>query len=123
LAQLRPDVVHCNCCWTPLSALTALWAKQQGYPVVYSPHGMLEPWILRRHYWTKKVPALWLYQRRALQRVDCLHATADSERRNLLRLGYNPRVAVIPNCVDVSHIPLKTSWAQSGNPLPLAHTR
>jgi glycosyltransferase involved in cell wall biosynthesis len=113
LAQLRPDVVHCNCCWTPLSALTALWAKQQGYPVVYSPHGMLEPWILRRHYWTKKVPALWLYQRRALQRVDCLHATADSERRNLLRLGYNPRVAVVPNCVDVAHISLKTSWERN----------
>jgi glycosyltransferase involved in cell wall biosynthesis len=110
LSQVHPDVVHCNCCWTPLSALTAQWAKGKGYPVVYSPHGMLEPWILSRHYWTKKVPALFLYQRRALQESDCIHATADSERKNLLKLGYNDHVAVIPNCVDVTHIRMKQSW-------------
>lgn len=113
LEQLQPDVVHCNCCWMPISAFTANWAKQKGYPVVYSPHGMLEPWIICRNYWTKKIPALWLYQRRALKMADCLHATADSERSHLLKLGYNRNVSVIPNCVDVVNISMKTSWKRN----------
>ncbi len=110
LDDIRPDVVHVNCCWMPQSAWTQKWAQQAGYKVMLSPHGMLEPWIMARHYWTRKVPALWLYQRRAVVRADCLHATAESEKENLLKLGYNNRIAVIANGIDVEQIDLKTNW-------------
>lgn len=50
LGEIRPDVFHTNCCWLPLSARMAMWAKAEGYKVVYTPHGMLEPWIMKRHY-------------------------------------------------------------------------
>ena len=79
LEEVRPDVVHVNCCWMPQSAWTQKWAQQAGYKVVLSPHGMLEPWIMARHYWTRKVPALWLYQKQAVVKADRLHATAESE--------------------------------------------
>ena len=36
-----------------------------------------------------------------------LHATAYSERENLLRLGYNDRIMVIANGVDVGNITMK----------------
>lgn len=110
LDEVRPDAVHVNCCWMPQCVLAQRLAQQMGYKVVLTPHGMLEPWIVARHYWTRKVPALWLYQGRALRRVDCLHATAESEKKNLLRLGYNDRVAVIPNGIEVEGIGLKESW-------------
>ena len=55
--EIRPDVFHVNGCWLPQSAKTAIWAKGAGYKVVYTPHGMLEPWIMKRHYWTRKLPA------------------------------------------------------------------
>lgn len=110
LNRLNPDVVHENCCWMPSNALTQRWAQQFGYKVVLTPHGMLEPWILKRHYWTKKAPALWLYQKDAVVKADYLHATAEDEKKNLLRLGYNRKIEVIANGIDVDTIRMKTSW-------------
>ena len=111
LRELRPDVVHVNGCWHPACAMVQRWAqKAAGHKVVLTPHGMLEPWIMARHYWTRKLPALLLYQREAVRRADFLHATAESERRNLLALGYNRKVAVIPNGVDIGTIRMKTDW-------------
>lgn len=120
LDEIRPDLVHVNCCWMPQSAWTQQWAQQAGYKVVLSPHGMLEPWIMARHYWTKKVPALWLYQKRAVVKADFLHATAESEKENLLRLGYNNHIAVIANGIDVENIMMKSSWKRKKNILFLS---
>lgn len=113
LDELEPDVVHVNTCWMPQCALVQQWAQRLGYKVVLSPHGMLEPWIMKRHYWTRKVPALLLYQRKAVRKADYLHATAESEKENLLRLGYNRNVAVVANGIDVEHIALKSTWKRN----------
>lgn len=113
LDRLHPNLVHVNCCWMPQSAWTQKWAQKAGYKVVLSPHGMLEPWIMARHYWTKKVPALWLYQKQAICKADYLHATAESEKENLLKLGYNQKIAVVANGVDIEQISIKTSWKRN----------
>lgn len=113
LNELKPDVVHENCCWMLGSAFTQKWAQVLGYKVVLTPHGMLEPWILKRHYWTKKVPALLLYQKMAVKQADMLHATAESEKENLLKLGYNDRITVIANGIDVERIDMKTTWKRN----------
>jgi len=120
LRTIRPDIVHINCCWMPGCAFTQKWAQQLGYKVVLTPHGMLEPWIMARHYWTKKVPALLLYQKTAVKNADCLHATALSEKENLLKLGYNKRIEVIPNGIDVDNVIMKTSWERKKNVLFLS---
>lgn len=120
LDVLRPDIVHINCCWMPQCALAQRVAQQAGYKVVLTPHGMLEPWIIARHYWTRKVPALWLYQRKAVKKADYLHATAESEKNNLLKLGYNSRIAVIPNGIEVENISMKKSWKRTGKILFLS---
>lgn len=110
LHEIKPDLVHVNCCWMPQSAFTQKWAQKLGYKVILSPHGMLEPWIISRHYWTKKVPALLLYQRAAIKNADCLHATAESEKANLLKLGYNKKIEVIANGIDIDSIKMKDNW-------------
>lgn len=56
LNEVQPDIVHINCCWMPQCALTQKWAQQAGYKVVLTPQGKLEPWIMSRHYWTRKFP-------------------------------------------------------------------
>lgn len=108
--KIQPDVFHVNGCWTPGCAITQKWAQEMGIKVVLTPHGMLEPWILARHYWTRKVPALLLYQKTAVKKADCLHATAASEKENLLKLGYNHRIKIIPNGIEVDNISLKQNW-------------
>lgn len=113
LDSVRPDIVHVNCCWTPDCAIIQRLAQKRGYKVVLTPHGMLEPWILKRHYWTRKVPALWLYQKAAVQRADCVQATAESERDNLLKLGYNSNIKVVRLGIDAESIEMKRSWKKS----------
>ena len=111
LKELRPNVVHINGCWQPQLLFFQRAAQSLRIPVVLSPHGMLEPWIVKRHYWTRKWPAIQLYQRGLVKQADCLHATADTEKDNLLRLGWNPRIAVIPNAVNIEELPIKDNWS------------
>jgi glycosyltransferase involved in cell wall biosynthesis len=113
LNSIKPDAVHINCCWTPDCAMIQRLAQELGYKVVLTPHGMLEPWIIKRHYWTRKVPALWLYQRAAVQRADCIQATAESERDNLLKLGYNSNIKVVKLGIDADGIEMKKSWEKT----------
>jgi len=120
LDEMKPDVVHVNCCWMPEIALAQRWAQQRGYKVVLTPHGMLEPWIMRRHYWTRKVPALLLYQKAAVRRANMIHATAESEKENLLKLGWNKKISIIPNGIDVEAIEMKRSWRRTGKILFLS---
>lgn len=120
LDELRPDIVHVNTCWLPQCAIAQSRAQAKGYRVVLTPHGMLEPWIIHRHYLTRKLPALLLYQRAAVRRADHVHATATTERDNLLRLGYNPRVTVVPNGIDVAAVTMKQSWQRRREVLFLA---
>lgn len=120
LNEIKPDLVHINCCWQPQSAFTQKWAQQLGYKVILTPHGMLEPWIISRHYWTRKLPALLLYQKETVVKADCIHATAESEKENLLKLGYNSKIEVIANGIDVDSITMKSCWERNKNILFLS---
>lgn len=110
LAQVKPDVVHINCCWMPACTAVQSLAQKRGYKIVLTPHGMLEPWIIKRNYWTRKLPALMLYQKTAIRKADCLQATAESERDNLLKLGYNRNIKVVHLGIDAEGIEMKKSW-------------
>ena len=110
---IKPDLVHVNCCWMPACAFIQQMAQKRNIKVVLTPHGMLEPWIIKRHYWTRKLPALLLYQKAAIQNADCLQATADSEKENLLELGYNPNIKIVKLGIDAESIAMKTFWKKT----------
>lgn len=123
LRILHPDVVHINGCWKPGMAYAGLWAKEAGYTIVLSPHGMLEPWDIKKNYWTRKLPALLLYQKKAIQRADCLHATSNNEYKNLCNLNYNKNITIIPNGIAIENINIKKSWEHKKQLLYLALLR
>lgn len=110
---LKPDLVHVNCCWMPACSFVQKMAQKRNIKVVLTPHGMLEPWIIKRHYWTRKVPALLLFQKAAVKKADCLQATAESEKQNLLKLGYNSNIKIVKLGIDAESIVMKTSWKKS----------
>lgn len=124
LDALRPDILHVNCCWMPQCALVQRWfvawrsrmnLRANAPKSCLTPHGMLEPWIIRRNYWTRKLPAIWLYQRLAVRSADAIFATAEEERSHLQELGWNPRIVMIPNGIDVDAIAMKASWQAPRN--------
>lgn len=120
LNKIKPDIVHINCCWMPCCALTQKWAQKKGYKVILTPHGMLEPWIIKRNYWTKKLPALIFFQKKAIKDAECIHATAESERQNILKLDYNKNIKIIANGIDVDSIQIKDNWIRKKNILFLS---
>lgn len=117
LDEVNPDIVHINCCWMPQCALVQYWTRRH-VPVkschkpqiLLTPHGMLEPWIIKRNYWTKKVPAILLYQKWAVSDADVIVSTAEEERKHILQLGWNSNVKMLPNGIDTSSIEVKSHW-------------
>ena len=109
LKDINPDVFHTNACWLPLTALTAIWAKDAGYKVVYTPHGQLLPRAIKHHYW-KKLPALFLYQRRGVRCADVIHVTSEDDKKNMLQLGWNKSMYLIPNCIQIDQVKIKSDW-------------
>ena len=120
LNDIKPDLFHTNSCWLPLPSLTAIWAKDNGYKVIYTPHGMLEPYSIKRNYWTKKLLAIILFQRKGIKVSDLVHSTAHTEKENLYNLGWNKNIHVISNCVQIDDINIKTSWKRNKNILFLS---
>lgn len=104
--SLRADaangaILHAHGLWL-LPNLYPAWIKQ-AFPdtlVVHSPRGMLAPAAMQISTWKKK-PVWHLWQKLALQKADCLHATAMSEYEEIRALGLRKPVAVIRNGIDV----------------------
>lgn len=99
LAELRPDIVHVHGLWMYASFAAIHWTERTGIACVVSPHGMLDQWALKNSALKKRIAGA-LYQRRQLDRSDCLHAVGDSEYRSIRAYGLSNPVCVIPNGVD-----------------------
>lgn len=103
LVTEKPDIVHINGIWSPQNWGFQKVAQELGIKVILSPHGMLEPWILAQNPWKKKL-GLFLYQKKAIQRALCLHATAQMEADNIRSLGFKTPIYIIPNGIDLQDV-------------------
>lgn len=100
------DLIHLQHIWNPYIQVMAFWAHKKRIPYIITPRGMLEPWIMAHNPWKKKI-ALFLYQKKAIQRAAYIHATAEMEATNIKFLGFNNPISIIPNGIDLSDIKVK----------------
>ncbi|MCM4160826.1 glycosyltransferase [Antarcticibacterium flavum] len=103
LLNEKPDVVHINGIWDPQNWLFQQACIEQNIKVLLSPHGMLEPYILKKNSLKKKL-ALALYQKKAIQSANYLHATAYAELKQIRRLGFSSPAKIIPNGIDICEV-------------------
>ena len=87
-----PQIVHIHTCWEMRSAKMAKWAHSSSIPVVLSPHGTLEPWVVERKYLHEKLPKLLLYQHETICNADAIVVTGEMERRSMQQLSWNERI-------------------------------
>lgn len=99
-SQLSPDIVHIHALWDPWLTRMARRFRCAGAKVVWSPHGMLTPWALKYKWW-KKLLGMLAYQYWVLRQADLLHATAESEVRDIRRLRLPNPTVVAPLGVSV----------------------
>jgi glycosyltransferase involved in cell wall biosynthesis len=110
LKEEQPDLIHINGIWSPQNYGFLKAARELKIKLVLSPHGMLEPWILAHNPWKKKL-ALLLYQKKAIQRVAHIHATAQMEANNIRALGFSNPISIIPNGIDLTEVAeVKTAY-------------
>lgn len=103
LESEKPDIVHINGIWSPQNWGFQKAAQELNIKVVLSPHGMLESWILNRNPLKKKI-ALLLFQNKAIQKVDHIHATAQMEKDSIRKLRFKNQITIIPNGIDLSEM-------------------
>jgi len=78
LRFLSPDVVHTHGLWKHVSADVTSWSRKTGRPYVVSPHGMLDPWAVRRSRWKKRIAYAW-FESRHIRGAHLLHALNEAE--------------------------------------------
>lgn len=103
LSKNAQYVVHVHGLWTPFVWRAYRFARKNKLPLVFSPHGMLEPWAMN-HKALKKKTAWFLYQKRILNRADMLVVNSNKELVTVRAMGLTPPVAVIENGVDVADL-------------------
>jgi glycosyltransferase involved in cell wall biosynthesis len=93
-------VHHFHGLWDRTHSKLAARLYKMERPYVVSPHGMLEPWSLRNRRW-KKLPYLWLIERRFLMNAQSLFVTSQMEADHLKQIVQHPRIEVLPlGCRD-----------------------
>lgn len=88
----NPHILHIHTCWELPSAKMAKWAHSSNIPVVLSPHGMLEPWIVEKKYLHEKLPKLLLYQHETICNADAIVVTGEMEQRSMETLSWNEHI-------------------------------
>ncbi len=97
LCDKRPDIVHLHGCWRTANWVAVHKATAHGARIVLSPHGGLEPWVIKQNYWSRKLPQMALYQRRIVEQAAAVIVMGRMERQCLERLNFTQRVETILN--------------------------
>lgn len=95
------DVVHGHGFYTGVNWALGRAARRNGRPLVYHPHGMLEPWILSRSR-GKKAVARRLFENANFAHAGLWRALTDREAGQVRSLGIEAPVVVAPNGVDTA---------------------
>jgi glycosyltransferase involved in cell wall biosynthesis len=95
------DVVHGHGFYTGVNWSLGRAARRTNRPLVYHPHGMLEPWILGRSR-GKKALAHWLFESANFAHAGLWRALTDREASQIRVLGIKAPVVVAPNGIDVA---------------------
>lgn len=93
------DLLHLNGIWQLPSYQAATWAAQTRRPYLISPHGMLDPWIVRRGK-LKKWLARIGFEKRSWRRASMFHALTEAEAGDIVRVTGREAITIIPNPIN-----------------------
>lgn len=92
LYSVMPDVVHVHGCWSYVGSKICTWSRNRNFEVVISPLGQLNPSVINDKFWSKRLPAILLYQRKQIKRADALFSGSTKETKALKKLGWNKHI-------------------------------
>jgi len=96
----RFSVLHAHCVWPLCTRATMHWRARFKRPTLITPHGELDPFMLKKRSRIKKAMVGRLYVRKNLAQASCLHALGENEVTAIRDFGLENPIAVIPNGVS-----------------------
>lgn len=89
----RASIVHIHAVWEDIQYRAARVAKHLHKPYIWTPHGLIDRWNMKRNRVFKEV-CLALYLKRALNHAAAIHAASEFERDQIARYKLRPPVIV-----------------------------
>lgn len=103
--------------WLHYGRVAKNLGRTKSVPVIVHPHGMLEPWALRRSSWKKQMTGrLWEFEN--LRAAACVRVTSTDELKSVRDFGLRNPVALIPNGIDVEDFARLPSVEEAEGLLP-----
>ena len=106
LSEINPDLIHVHGLWMYPSLCGYRWHRRTGSPLIYTAHGMLDPWALRNSGWKKRL-AGFLWEDAAHRSATCFQVNSEAEYLTLRSYGLKNPIAVIPNGVDLPDLSVR----------------
>lgn len=100
LLKENADILHMEALWRYPQLLMSVWKRHKKAPIVCSPHGMLDPYIIRSQGKLKRLLSNLFFQK-SLESVDCYHALCQKEYEDIRKYGLKQPVAIIPNGINM----------------------
>ncbi len=91
------DILHIHGCWRTSAARVYARIRKRSTRLVVSPHGQLEPWFFKQHFWKEKLPKRVLFQHRIISQAYAVVVEGSMEEECIRRLGWNSRTVVVRN--------------------------
>lgn len=89
------DVIHGHGLYVGTNYLISREARRQGRPLVYHTHGFLDPWILNRSRWKKRL-VHWLFEDTNFRYASLWRALTSKEAGQIRAQGIRGPIAVVP---------------------------
>lgn len=106
LDDISPDVIDTQGVWMNLSRVAVACNGRHTTPLVVTPHGMLDPWAVRRSARRKRLVSWW-FEQDHLAKAGAVRALNTDEARAIREFGVNSPIAIIPNGItppDVAYL-------------------
>ena len=104
LQSIHFDILHIHGCWQYAAYRAVRQAQRRGTRIIVTPHGQLEPWVMKQGYWKEKLPKRLLFQRSIIQKAYAVVVQGKMEEECMTKLGWNRRIVIIRNCLITNTI-------------------
>lgn len=98
------DIYHIQGLWQKNNHKMALYARKNHKPYIITLRGMLYPQAFIGLNSFKKKLALFLYQKKDLQKAQCIQVTCEEEYKYYREMGFSNPVAIIPNPIETEGV-------------------
>ena len=106
LERKKNCIQHIHGVWMYPQYISLKLGSKKKLNTIFTPHGMLEPWLWQHGYAKKKIYFDYFIKKN-IEKVSLIHAITQQEKNNLHKLLPNTKhIEVIPNLISLNDIPI-----------------